>query len=232
MDDQTPPQQQPRDDEPGGESTPLDTEGAGPVGLQDRTRQRGAGGDDTGAPATNQAKTEPIPATPGQPDPSAPLEPPALGQMNVGAADPQSPRLPAAVGGAAPDGPHGGSTESAATHLGGPGTVPAEDRPVPAAGVSTGAGAGPEGPTSASTRPGAGSAHKAPGLVGRTGSDEAVETDVETSATGMGPATGTASAQDEPGDAQGVPALSHQAAPGTSEQHGVVRGARTPSGQE
>lgn len=76
----------PRDTEPGGASTPRDTEGDGPVGLEDRT-----GTDEKGAPAANQAKAEPMPSTQGHPDPDAPLEPPLLGEMNVGADDPQRP---------------------------------------------------------------------------------------------------------------------------------------------
>lgn len=93
MSEQTP-EQQPRDDEPGGGSTPSDDAGDGTVGLEDRT---GRGGDTKGSPGANQAKAEPMPATPGHPDPSAPLEPPLLAEMNVGSADPQSPSHPAAA---------------------------------------------------------------------------------------------------------------------------------------
>lgn len=66
-----------------------------------------------------------------------------------------------------------------------------------------------------------------PGVMGDTGPDESVETDVEASAAALGPSGSTRPA--EPGDAQGVPVPSPDAAPGTSEQHGVVRGARTPA---
>lgn len=185
MSEQTP-QQQPRDDQPGGESTPLDTEGDGPVGLQDRTRERGAGGDDKGSPATNQAKAEPMPATPGHPDPNAPLEPPSLAEMNVGSADPQSPSHPSA---------------------GAPAAGRAQARPAASAPVD-------------------GTAHRAPGLQGVPGADEAVETDVGAGAAAM--QQGPASTED-PGDAQGVPIPSRDAAGGTSEQQQVVRGARTAS---
>lgn len=213
----------PRDDQPGGESTPRDTEGAGPVTLEDRTRERGGAGSDSGAPAANQAKAEPIPSSPEQREPGTPLAPPLLGDMNVGSSDPQSPRHPAAAGsglsveGAVPGGPTG---------LGGPGTVPFEDRPLASAGSSTGRASGPENPVSSST----GTAHLVPGLQGSTGPDEAVETDVEASAARMGPAgPGSVPADDEPGNSQGVPVPGTDAARGTSEEHGAVRGARTPT---
>ncbi len=63
-------------------SSPTDVGGRGPVTLSDRTRHGGQGSRDT-----NQAKTEPMPSTPGDPDPNAELEPPSLAQMNVGRDD-------------------------------------------------------------------------------------------------------------------------------------------------
>jgi hypothetical protein len=104
----------PSDDEPGGESTPLDTRGDGPVGLEDRT-----GTDEKSAPATNQGKAEPIPPTPGHRDPTAPLEPPLLEDMNVGAADPQRPSL---AGSAPTEGTRPAGAAPAAA--GGPGAAP------------------------------------------------------------------------------------------------------------
>lgn len=212
---------QPHDDEPGGESTPRDDSGEGSVGLEDRTRQRGGPGDDTGAPAANQGKAEPMPSTPGDKDPNAPLEPPPLEAMNVGAADPQSPRHPLAAGsGLAVD----AEVASPPADLGGAGAAPAAQRPAASTGSSTGRAPGPEKPDSDSI----GVAHQAPGIQGSTGPDEAVETDMTSSATEMGPSGPSADvAEDEPGDAQGVPVPSHDASPGTSEEHDVVRGART-----
>lgn len=57
-------------------------------------------------------------------------------------------------------------------------------------------------------------------------SPEEQDTDVVESAARMSPNPGGLSGVGEP---QSVPAASHDAAPGTSEQHGVVQGARTPS---
>lgn len=208
---------QPHGDEPGVHSTPDDEQGEGTVGLQDRT------GPGTGAPAANQAKAEPVPSTPGHREPTAPLEPPSLDEMTVGSADPQSPRHPAASGSDL-----GAATQVAAAPggLGGPGSAPAEQRPAPDAGVSTGRSTGPENPVSTSD----GSSHKAPGLIGETGDDEAVETDVVGSAARMGPSgTGAAPQPTGPGDPQGVPVPDTDAAQGTSEEHGPVRGARTPT---
>lgn len=220
MSEQTAGQTPPRDDEPGGESTPADTQGSGPVTLEDRTRERGTGQDDTTAPGSNQAKTEPMPSTAGHRDPNAPLQPPLLEDMNVGVADPQSPSHPAAAH------PPAATPAPGPGDLGGAGAAPSEERPLASAGSSTGRATGPENPVSSS----AGSSHRAPGLEGRTGADEAVETDVASSAAHM-TRDGAPSlpATDSPGDPQGVPVPSHEAAAGTSEEHAAVRGARTPS---
>lgn len=202
---------------------PRETGEGEPVDVGDRTAPGDSGTGYSGSPVGNQGKAEPMPTTPGHRDPNAPLEPPSLADMNVGATDPQSPRHPAAAGsGLALD----VDPAAAPADLGGAGTVPSEDRPVPSAGSSTGRATGPELPVSASD----GSSHRAPGLAGTTGPDEAVETDVVSSAARMGP-SGAPSLPptDAPGDAQGVPVPSHDPAAGTSEEHAAVRGARTPS---
>lgn len=118
-------------------SSPEDVGGRGPVTLSDRTRHGGQG-----SPDTNQAKTEPMPSTPGDPDPNAELEPPSLAQMNVGGADPQSPSHPAArprdvPTGAAP----AGRLEEAA------GVTPSGEQP----GIDVAAGAAAMQPDATST---------------------------------------------------------------------------------
>lgn len=207
----------PRDDEPGGESTPLDTSGDGPVGLEDRVRT-----DDKSAPATNQGKAEPMPVTPTHPDPDAPLDPPPLESMNVGSADPQAPRHPAAAGsGLAVD----GDVDPGPQSLGGKGVAPSVERPTPDLQSSTGRGAGPGNPRQDT----GGQSHRVPGLLGRTGPDEAVETDVDTGAAQMGPAGPSSDPTDgTPGHSHGVPVPSSDALLNSSEEHAIVRGARTP----
>ena len=202
MDEQTP---KPGEDEVGG------------------TRQRGPGGEGQGSTASNQGKAEPMPATPGHPDPNAPLEPPKLEDMNVGSGDPQLPRHPLATrSGLQVDEP----VAPAPADLGGDGTAPAEQRPAASTGVSTGRASGPEQPAESSE----GVAHRAPGMVGSTGRDEAVETDVVSSAARMGPSgPGAIPGDDASGDPQGVAVPSTKAARGTSEEHEVVQGARTPT---
>jgi len=96
--DDTAPSAATRDDQPGSVSSPQDVGGRGPVTLDDRTRQGGQG-----SPDTNQGKAEPVPPTPGDADPTAPVEPPTLEEMNVGGADPQRPNHPAARDRDAPD---------------------------------------------------------------------------------------------------------------------------------
>jgi hypothetical protein len=204
----------PSDDQPGGESTPFDTEGAGSVTLEDRTRT-----DDKGAPATNQAKAEPIAPTSGHRDPNAPLTPPLLEDMNVGAADPQSPSHPAAASAAPSTG------EVPRPSLGGAGSPPAAQRPVVDAGTSTGRATGPEQPLAAS----GGTSSRAPGTQGSPGPDEAVETDTDAGAREMSPAgPSSVPADGSAGDAAGVPVPSIHAGEGTSEEHATARGARTP----
>lgn len=149
--------------------------------------------DEKGSPAANQGKREPMPVTPTQPDPNAPLTPPPLEDMNVGSADPQTPRHPAAAGsGLSVDGDVDPGPEHARqdTH---------------------------------------GESHRVPGLMGRTGADEAVETDVDAGAAQMGPAGPSSVPSDgTPGHSQGVPVPASDALRNSSEEHAVVRGARTP----
>jgi hypothetical protein len=125
-----------------------------------------------------------MPSSPDHRDPNAPLEPPTLDEMTVGASDPQRPSLPTA----APTAARGSGRE-----------VPVDDS--------------------------AGEAHRAPGLQGTTPPGEQVETDVEASAAEMVRDTGRPSGA---GDVHGVPVPSETASPGTSEESGVVQGARLP----
>lgn len=209
----------PRDMQPGGESTPLDTEGDGPVGLEDRTRT-----DEKGSPATNQGKAEPtIPPTPGHADPSAPLDPPALDDMTVGADDPQRPSLGAGLGGTAPAST---GSSSAPRGLTGPGAAPADERPIPDTASATGTDRGPEVPVS--TTPGR--SHRVPGLVGQTSPAEQIETDVDDSAAAMRAGSARDTGRDaDSGDPHSVPAVGRTPSTGTSEEHGVVQGARIPA---
>lgn len=66
-------------------NTPEDESGTGPVTLGDRTSREGS-------PGSNQSKPEPMPPSGTHPEP---LVPPELGDMNVGAGDPQAPSHPA-----------------------------------------------------------------------------------------------------------------------------------------
>jgi hypothetical protein len=202
VDEQTP---QPGEDEVGG------------------TRQRGSEGEAQGSTASNQGKAEPMPSTPGHKDPNAPLEPPSLEDMNVGSADPQLPRHPLATrSGLELHEP----VTPAPADVGGPGSAPAEQRPAASTGSSTGRASGPEHPAETSE----GTAHKAPGIQGSTGSDEVLETDVVSSAARMGPSgPGSIPSDGSSGDPQGVDVPSTTASLGTSEEHDVVQGARTPT---
>lgn len=132
-------------------NTPDDESGTGPVTIEDRVSREGS-------PGSNQAKTEPMPPSGTHEEP---LLPPELGDMNVGAGDPQAPSHPAVTSA-------GGSSSD--TH---PGTAP------------TGLG-GAEQPLQDST----GIAHRAPGLQGSTPAGEAVETDVDAGAARMAASVG------------------------------------------
>lgn len=68
-------------------NTPADETGDGPVTIEDRVEPGGEG-----SPGANQAKTEPMPPSGTH---SEQLVPPELGDMNVGADDPQAPSHPA-----------------------------------------------------------------------------------------------------------------------------------------
>jgi hypothetical protein len=72
-----------------------------------------------------------------------------------------------------------------------------------------------------------GAGYRAPGSLGTTGPDEQIETDVERSAQNASPA-GTPGTASGPGDSAGVPVVSGEAAPGTSETSPVAQGTRTP----
>lgn len=201
-----------RDEQPGSVSEQTDTSGDGPVGLQDRTAPGGQG-----LPDTNQGKTEPMPATPGQPDPNAPFEPPSLDEMNVGGADPQSPNLP----GTRPrDVPSATVPPAVLT----PGVAPDDDRPALDGGSTSKLPEGPERPAQSSE----GVARRAPGQLGV--SPEQQETDVDSGAAAMRPGGGYAStpSPDQAGDSQGVPVPHSVPAPGTSEESPIAHGVRTP----
>ena len=73
----------------------------------------------------------------------------------------------------------------------------------------------------------AGTAQRQPGSLGSTGPDEQVETDVHRSAQNASVA-GTPGTARGPGDAAGVPVVSGEAAPGSSESSAVAQGTRTP----
>ena len=201
------------DDEPGSVSSQLDVEGRGPVTLDDRTRPGGQA-----SPDTNQGKTEPMPAPPGQPDPNAPLPPPDLDSMNVGAADPQLPSAPAARERPAP--PAGTRQPSGPVN---PGAAPPDERPGLDPSSTTLLPEGPELPSSATP----GSASRRPGSLGD--SPEEQETDVDAGAARMQPGHPPASSAPpvpQPGDSQAVPVPSDLPAPGTSEEQSIVHGVR------
>jgi len=198
------------------ERAPVES-GTDPVGLEERTAPGNPGTGYTGSPVGNQGKAEPtMPPTPGHRDPSAPLEPPTLQEMNVGADDAQRPSLAGGLAGGPRGGAHGGPTD-----LGGAGTVPADDRPAPDTTSSTGRAPGPEQPVSATP----GTSHRAPGLQGTTSPAEQVETDVEAGAGHMVRDSGRPSGSGNP---HGVESVGEVPSTGTSEEHGVVQGARIP----
>lgn len=206
------------DTEPGSVSSPLDVGGRGPVGLADRTAPGGQG-----SPDTNQAKAEPMPATPGEADPAAAVDPPELATMNVGADDPQRPSHP--VGRPRDDVPADEDVSYAggtlATRPVNPGMAPGQDRPAIDPAGSDGRGAGPERPAQASD----GTAQRQPGSLGV--SPEEQDSDVDAGRAHMEPARG-AGVSGRPGDALGIGEPSDQAAEGTSEEQRIADGIRTP----
>lgn len=201
--------------EQGGDvSSPLDTRGEGPVTLDERTEPGGQG-----SPDTNQGKAEP--GIPPRGSGTAPEAPP-LEEMSVGSADPQSPEHPAARGTASSGAPApDASPFDAPTDLSGPGSDPDRQRPEVDTETSTGRDKGPETPHQATS----GTAQRAPGHDGSTPDGETIETDVEASAAAMVRATGRPSGS---GDTHGVAVPSQTPSMGTSEEHGVVQGARIP----
>lgn len=238
------PQKVPHGDEPGASDEPY-ADGQGTVTLPDRFG--------TGAPDTNQGRTEPMPPQPGGNDPAVvnrqssggPTSPPAaptLDQMDVGTANPDIAH-PDALPAHPPTGPTGqartGTQGPAATpgvvpivgeapRAAAAGTVPAADRPRPGTSSSTGRGSGPALPQSSST----GTAHRAPGLQGATPSGEAVESDLDAGAARMrrDPAPHDRSSE-PPGTSGGVPVPGTEPMPGTSEQLTGVQGLKDPTGQ-
>jgi hypothetical protein len=210
-----------RKDDAGAASQPEDLEGDGPVGLEDRVEPGGQG-----SPDTNQAKTEPMSPTGTH---SEPLAPPDLDDMNIGGADPQAPRHPAAAGSAT-----GSYAEAPAgaqpTGLGGPGQPPDATRPEVDLASSTGRAPGPEVPVSTSS----GTAHRAPGLDGTTPDGESVDSDTSAGAARMGPAAVDSVGDPSPGqgDDQTVPSSGTSPTPGTSEEHRVVSGVKLPDADE
>ena len=208
----------------GAASQPEDVSGDGPVTLSDRTEPGGQG-----SPDTNQGRTEPLAPTTEHPEP---LGAPDLSSMNVGAADPQIPSHPAALGDRT--GPTGGYAHEAAgvqpTRMSGPGTSPDATRPDVDTTTSTGRAPGPEQPLQTTT----GTSHRAPGLKGDTPDGEAVGTDVEAGAARMGP--GAIDSRDGlspgQGDDQSVPSSGTATAPGTSQEQRIVSGIRLPEADE
>lgn len=196
----------------GSVSSPRDVDGSGPVTLEDRTKPGGQG-----SPDTNQARTEPMPATPGQADPNAVLEPPSLDEMNVGGADPQLSSHPLGR-------PRDEPVATAPVGLADRGVAPADDRPAIDPDSTSKLPEGPERPAQSS----AGTAQRAPGSLGV--SPDQQETDVQTGAANMRPGGGPAAtpAPVQAGDSQGV-AVPHGApAPGTSEELPIAHGVRAP----
>ena len=165
--------------------------------LSDRTAPGGEG-----SPDTNQGKTEPMSPTPDHPEP---LAAPSLEDMSAGAAAAQLPSHPDAAPLSPPGSYGGGAAGDEPMGLGGPGTVPSDDRPEVDTETSTGRAHGPTGPAQRTS----GEAHRAGGLNGVSPAGEQIETDVEGGATRMGAAP--------PG-----------AVPGLSSGHGETGGAPAP----
>jgi hypothetical protein len=194
------------------------------VTLSDRTEPGGQG-----SPDTNQGKTEPLRPTTEHPEP---MGAPDLSSMNIGAADPQVPRHPAALGsstsgtGSYADEPAGVEP----TRMSGHGTSPEAARPSVDTTTSTGRAPGPEQPVQATT----GTAQRAPGSLGETPDGEAVGTDVQAGASRMGPRAVDSRDGLSPGqgDDQSVPSSGTASAPGTSQEQSIVSGIRLPEADE
>lgn len=195
-------------------------EGDGPVTLSDRTEPGGAG-----SPDTNQGKTEPLSPTPDHPEP---LAPPDLADMSAGGAGAQLPHHPAAAETSPPGSYAGGAVGEAPQGLGGPGTVPSEDRPDIDVPTSTGRAHGPLNPVQHTS----GEAHRVGGLNGRTPEGESIETDTEAGATRMGasPPDAVPGLSSGHGDTGPAPGPGDAASLGTSEDQPIVEGVRLPEG--
>lgn len=210
-----------RDDDMTASNRPEDITGDGPVTLENRTEPGGEG-----SPGSNQAKAEPMSPTGTHPEP---LAPPNLDDINVGSADPQTPRHPHALGSGLSD--TGAYAHEPAgeqpTGLSGPGTTPEASRPTPDLTSSTGRAPGPEQPLQQTS----GTSHRAPGLDGTTPDGESISTDVEGGAARMGPQA-LDSTGGVVGHAHGVPSSGSAPASGTSEQHRIVSGIKLPEADE
>ena len=209
-----------KDDADTGVGAVSQPQGDGPVTLSDRTEPGGAG-----SPDTNQGKTEPLSPTPDHPEPMAA---PDLADMSVGAASAQLPHHPAAAATSPPGSYAGGAVGDAPKGLGGPGTVPSEDRPDIDVPTSTGRAHGPLNPEQHTS----GQAHRVGGLNGRTPEGESIETNTEAGATRMGaaPPDAVPGLSSGHGDTGPAPAPGDAAALGTSEDQPVVEGVRLPEG--
>jgi hypothetical protein len=192
--------------QPGTESS--QPEGDGPVTLEDRV--------EGGSPDTNQGKVEPMSPTPDHPEP---LAAPELADMNVGAADPQSPSLASAAA------PPPAAQVVPPTGLSGPGAELEAERPQVDTATSTGRSGGPAAPV----QHGSGQSHRVTGLQGTTPRGEAVDSDVQAGAASMSEAGPDVQGQ---GDAASAPAAGDGAAPGTSETQEPVQGVRLPDASE
>lgn len=221
----------PRGDEPGASTTPSD-DGRGTIGLGDRL-----GG---AAPDTNQGKAEPMPPTPGHPDPvgtephTDPPSVPELGDMSAGMALSQVASPPELVGRrrrttAASSGTHAPvdvSPGRAGTDADRAGTGDAE---VPAGSTGTAAGPGLVGSQTSGT------ARRANGQQGTTPEGEYLDSDLGLAAERMRPGGGpdqTGAPEVHPGDSQGVEVPHELVAEGTSEEQGVVHGVKDPAPQD
>ena len=160
-----------------------------------------ADSDMPGSHAANQSKTESMPPTRGHADPDAAPDP-------VSVELPELASMSASVNDAqAPSHPDAGELADR-----GAAGVPALDTHVQ---------------SEAEPADQAATAHKAPGSLGQTGTDEQIETDVEASARSTN-VVGTPGTASGPGDGHGVPVTADDAAPGTSQDSAVAQGSRTP----
>jgi hypothetical protein len=154
---------------------------------------------DDASRAANQAKTEPMPPTGAHDDPDAAPRPTTVERPDLDSMN---------VGASDPQAP----SHPAAGHN--PAGFTEVVRTEPAA----------EGTAQGST----GMAFRAPGSDGEQPAAEQIDTDVQLSAARTNP-VGTTGAASGPGDAAGVPVVSEESSPGTSEDSAEAQGSRTPS---